>query len=197
MTRRASAAADAGAGSATPILVAENVTMRFGGLTAVDSVNFRVNRGEIMGLIGPNGAGKTTFFNCLTGLYLPTTGRVVLQRRGAAAEAAQGGPGRDGADVPEHPAVRQHDRAGERDGRPLLPDHRRTVHLDHPRTRSSGARRRRPGSGPRSCSTSSGSATPPTTWPATCPTATSGGWRSPAPWPPTPSCCCWTSRPPG
>jgi branched-chain amino acid transport system ATP-binding protein len=61
-----------------PILVAENVTMRFGGLTAVDSVNFRVDQGEIMGLIGPNGAGKTTFFNCLTGLYLPTTGRVVF-----------------------------------------------------------------------------------------------------------------------
>ena len=64
--------------SGTPILVAENVTMRFGGLTAVDSVNFQVNRGEIMGLIGPNGAGKTTFFNCLTGLYLPTSGRVTL-----------------------------------------------------------------------------------------------------------------------
>jgi branched-chain amino acid transport system ATP-binding protein len=65
-------------GTGEPVLVAENVTMRFGGLTAVDSVNFRVNQGEIMGLIGPNGAGKTTFFNCLTGLYLPTTGRVVF-----------------------------------------------------------------------------------------------------------------------
>jgi branched-chain amino acid transport system ATP-binding protein len=64
--------------SGTAILQAENVTMRFGGLTAVDSVNFRVNRGEIMGLIGPNGAGKTTFFNCLTGLYVPTAGRVVF-----------------------------------------------------------------------------------------------------------------------
>ena len=61
-----------------PILVAEKVTMRFGGLTAVDSVDFVVNRGEIMGLIGPNGAGKTTFFNCLTGLYLPTAGQVVF-----------------------------------------------------------------------------------------------------------------------
>jgi branched-chain amino acid transport system ATP-binding protein len=64
--------------SGTAVLHAENVTMRFGGLTAVDSVNFRVDQGEIMGLIGPNGAGKTTFFNCLTGLYLPTTGRVVF-----------------------------------------------------------------------------------------------------------------------
>ena len=60
------------------ILQVENVTMRFGGLTAVDSVNFTVRRGEIMGLIGPNGAGKTTFFNCLTGLYLPTSGQVVF-----------------------------------------------------------------------------------------------------------------------
>ena len=65
-------------GTGEPILLAENVTMRFGGLTAVDAVTFRVNQGEIMGLIGPNGAGKTTFFNCLTGLYLPTEGRVVF-----------------------------------------------------------------------------------------------------------------------
>jgi branched-chain amino acid transport system ATP-binding protein len=62
----------------SPILVAENVTMRFGGLVAVNSVDLHVNKGEIMGLIGPNGAGKTTFFNCLTGLYLPTGGRVVF-----------------------------------------------------------------------------------------------------------------------
>ncbi len=76
MTTVARPAGTGGQGSA--ILVAENVTMRFGGLVAVDSVNFRVNQGEIMGLIGPNGAGKTTFFNCLTGLYLPTSGRVTL-----------------------------------------------------------------------------------------------------------------------
>ena len=62
----------------SPILVAENVTMRFGGLVAVNSVDLHVNESEIMGLIGPNGAGKTTFFNCLTGLYLPTDGRVVF-----------------------------------------------------------------------------------------------------------------------
>jgi branched-chain amino acid transport system ATP-binding protein len=60
----------------TPVLEARNVTMRFGGLTAVRSVDFTVNAGEIVGLIGPNGAGKTTFFNCLTGLYVPTEGSV-------------------------------------------------------------------------------------------------------------------------
>ncbi len=65
-------------GQGQPLLAAEQVTMRFGGLTAVDSVDFRVFPGEIMGLIGPNGAGKTTFFNCLTGLYLPTSGQVVF-----------------------------------------------------------------------------------------------------------------------
>ncbi|MFI5682687.1 ABC transporter ATP-binding protein [Streptomyces sp. NPDC051636] len=62
--------------TSTPVLEARDVTMRFGGLTAVRSVDFTVNSGEIVGLIGPNGAGKTTFFNCLTGLYVPTEGTV-------------------------------------------------------------------------------------------------------------------------
>lgn len=58
------------------LLDAQRVTMRFGGLTAVDGVDLQVRSGEIVGLIGPNGAGKTTFFNCLTGLYQPTSGTV-------------------------------------------------------------------------------------------------------------------------
>ena len=63
----------------TPVLEARDVTMRFGGLTAVRSVDFTVRSGEIVGLIGPNGAGKTTFFNCLTGLYVPTEGTVTYK----------------------------------------------------------------------------------------------------------------------
>ncbi|MEU2514107.1 ABC transporter ATP-binding protein [Streptomyces syringium] len=62
-----------------PVLHATGVTMRFGGLTAVHSVDLAVHPREIVGLIGPNGAGKTTFFNCLTGLYTPTEGTVTYR----------------------------------------------------------------------------------------------------------------------
>jgi branched-chain amino acid transport system ATP-binding protein len=76
MTVTTEAASQRAAG--VPLLQADDVTMRFGGLTAVNKVSMTVNEGEILGLIGPNGAGKTTFFNCLTGLYKPTEGQVRL-----------------------------------------------------------------------------------------------------------------------
>ncbi|MCP4683416.1 MAG: ABC transporter ATP-binding protein [Desulfobacterales bacterium] len=60
------------------ILKAKNVTKRFGGLTALDQVDFEIEEGMIAGLIGPNGAGKTTLFNCLTGLYTPEGGDIVF-----------------------------------------------------------------------------------------------------------------------
>ncbi len=60
------------------ILNAENVTKRFGGLVAVDKVNFKIEPGMIASLIGPNGAGKTTFFNCVTGFYHPEEGQIIF-----------------------------------------------------------------------------------------------------------------------
>lgn len=60
------------------VLEVENLTMVFGGLRAVESVALNVRRKEVVALIGPNGAGKTTLFNCITGIYVPTTGRVAV-----------------------------------------------------------------------------------------------------------------------
>jgi branched-chain amino acid transport system ATP-binding protein len=61
-----------------PILAVEGLTMRFGGLIAVDGLGFTAARGEITAIIGPNGAGKTTVFNCLTGFYRPTGGTITV-----------------------------------------------------------------------------------------------------------------------
>jgi branched-chain amino acid transport system ATP-binding protein len=65
----------------TTILEASNVSKIFGGLVAVNDVSFTVPREGIVSLIGPNGAGKTTFFNCMTGIYKPSTGRVIFAGR--------------------------------------------------------------------------------------------------------------------
>jgi branched-chain amino acid transport system ATP-binding protein len=62
-----------------PVLSAHGVTKQFGGLTAVNNVDFEVHEREIVGLIGPNGAGKTTFFNCLTGMVVPTKGLITFR----------------------------------------------------------------------------------------------------------------------
>jgi len=65
-----------------PILKVKNLTMDFGGLRALDSLSLEVCEGEIVALIGPNGAGKTTFFNCITGIYPPTTGDMLIMPPG-------------------------------------------------------------------------------------------------------------------
>jgi branched-chain amino acid transport system ATP-binding protein len=84
-TETASAAATNGGGT---LLDASHISKVFGGLVAVNDVEFRVPHKSIVSLIGPNGAGKTTFFNCLTGLYRPTTGRVTFDGRDITAKRA-------------------------------------------------------------------------------------------------------------
>jgi branched-chain amino acid transport system ATP-binding protein len=69
---------DDGKSASAALLRTEDLTVRFGGLTALNGVNFAVDRGEIRAIIGPNGAGKSTFFNCLTGVIRPTQGRILF-----------------------------------------------------------------------------------------------------------------------
>ena len=61
------------------LLELKNTTIKFGGITALNEVNFHVNRGEICALIGPNGAGKTTVFNVVTGVYPITSGEILFK----------------------------------------------------------------------------------------------------------------------
>jgi branched-chain amino acid transport system ATP-binding protein len=75
----AGASATAPALDPAPILRVEHLSMRFGGLVAINDFSFTARRGDITALIGPNGAGKTTVFNCITGFYKPTEGRIALQ----------------------------------------------------------------------------------------------------------------------
>jgi branched-chain amino acid transport system ATP-binding protein len=75
------------------MLAVENLTMRFGGLRAVDALSFVARRGEVTAVIGPNGAGKTTVFNCITGFYRPTGGTLVLEHADGARFALQRMPG--------------------------------------------------------------------------------------------------------
>jgi ABC-type transport system involved in cytochrome bd biosynthesis fused ATPase/permease subunit len=116
--------------SPAPVLVVEHLSMIFGGLIAVSDLSFTAQRGDITALIGPNGAGKTTVFNCITGFYKPSEGRIALQFGDAAvwdelplrrlivparAHARLSGhaQGTRRPHLPEHPPVRGHDGARE------------------------------------------------------------------------------------
>jgi branched-chain amino acid transport system ATP-binding protein len=79
MTGPGSIAAPADSQGGTPILRVEGLTVRFGGLTGLNNVYITVQPGEIRAIIGPNGAGKSTFFNCVTGVIRPTTGRIIFE----------------------------------------------------------------------------------------------------------------------
>ena len=131
-----------------PLLVAENITVRFAGITALSEVGLTVGEREIVGLIGPNGAGKTTFFNCLSGALRPERRHGAL--RGPVDQRppdAQARATRHRSDLPAHRALLGHDRArAPRGGRARPRPQRRVVegHPRHRRTRRGreGARRR-------------------------------------------------------
>ena len=118
-----------------PVLRVDHLTMRFGGLLAVNDVSFVAGRGDVTALIGPNGAGKTTLFNCLTGFYKPTSGRIAFSHGRIEDENIEGSPARRASTtarlfcsnawpttrscesparphVSKHPAVPGHERAG-------------------------------------------------------------------------------------
>ena len=177
-----------------PILEANKVTMRFGGLVANKDIDFTIPRGAIVSLIGPNGAGKTTFFNQLTGMLEPTSGDITFNGESIVGlsphSIVERGVGRTFQNIRLFGAMTVLNNV-------MVGAHTRMKSgwwaslLKLPRVRAEeDAIRARPAS----CSTSSpcraGTRTMP---PRTCRTATSAAssWR--AHWPASPSCCSWTS----
>lgn len=177
------------------ILRADGVTMRFGGLTAVRGVDLTVGSGEIVGLIGPNGAGKTTFFNCLTGLYVPTEGTVSYRGTRLSRKphlVTQAGVARTfqnirlfaNMTVLENVLVGRHTRTKEGLWSALL--------------RGPGFKKRNAPArnAPWNSWSSPASHTNATTSPATSPTANNASSKSPAPSPANQDSCSWTNPPP-
>ena len=98
------------------MLTAQSITKTFGGNRAVDDVSFTIEKGTITGLIGPNGAGKTTLFNCLAGLFPPTSGLSVSRGSGSTGSRRTDLRQRTRPDVSDPQAISRDDGAGERYG---------------------------------------------------------------------------------
>ena len=180
------------------VLVATDVRKEFGGLIAVNDVNFTVPRGKVISLIGPNGAGKTTFFNMLTGVYKPTAGQIIFLGEDVTGKPPHAitarGIGRTFQNIRlfqnmtalENVLVGMHSR---HEGEPLQLDPPHAVACGarsarRARARARAARLHRPRGARRARSR------------ATCRTATSAGSRWRARSRPSRSCCCSTSRRP-
>ena len=170
------------AGAASPLLEVQGVSKRFGGLLAVNEVDLLIPPASIIGLIGPNGAGKTTFFNMVTGLIQPDAGRIALEGRSLVGLRPNA--------IVARGVARTFQSSGSSSSSPPsttcwwagTAGSPRRCRGDLPAARRRRARKRARGSGPTTSSPSSASATRPTTWPATCRTATSDASRSRARW---------------
>ena len=178
--------------------------MRFGGLVAVDDVSFTARPREITAIIGPNGAGKTTVFNCITGFYKPTVGRLTLRGDQRVPAGAHAGP----RDRPEGQVARTFQNIRLFPGMTVLENLMVAQH--NKLMRASGLsvfgllglqalsrRRERPRSTRRAPGWSASASWPmPTGRPASCPTARSAGSRSRARCAPSRGCSASTSRRP-
>jgi ABC-type branched-subunit amino acid transport system ATPase component len=160
------------------LLDAQGISVVFGGLTAVNNVDFQIPKASIVALIGPNGAGKTTFFNVLTGLYAPTTGTVMFDDQKITArpphEIAASGMARTFQNIRLFGAMTAAENV---------------MVAMHPHMKSGVI-------ATVLCSSSSVSAAWTKSSPRTFPTATSVVSKWPAPWRCDRSCCCWMSRQP-
>jgi len=184
-----------------PLIEIEHLTMRFGGLVAVDDVSFIGRPREITAIIGPNGAGKTTVFNCITGFYKPTVGRLLLRgdrdyllermlghevgQRARVARTFQNIRLFPAMTVLENLLVAQHNKLMLASGYSVFG----LLGLRRYRTAEDAAIALA-----RSWLERIGLWPMPTGRPASCPTARSGGSRSPAPCAPSPGCSASTSR---
>ena len=162
------------------VLHIDHLTMRFGGVVAVNDLSMDINKGEIVALIGPNGAGKTTAFNMVTGVYTPTEGKVVLDGHDITGkrpdEITKLGVARTFQNIRLFSSMTVFENV-------LTARHlRRTSNFLSATFRLHMAEEKRMRAE--------------TEAPPACPTASRGCWRSPGRCPPSRSCCCWTSPPP-
>ena len=181
---------------ATPVLEMQNVEKNFGGVHAIDNFSVTLEPGKIHGLIGPNGAGKTTIFNNITGIYAPDSGKIIFNGTDITGSAphrvAQLGIGRTFQNI------RLFSNLSVLSNVVIASNLDATYNLADAmfKTKKYKEREKHLEERPWTCWMWWALLIRPTSRPAPCPTATSASWRSPAPWRWTPSCCCWTSRPP-
>jgi ABC-type sugar transport system ATPase subunit len=155
-----------------------------------------IPKGSIVSIIGPNGAGKTTFFNCITGFYQIDDGDIVFDGTSLKGRSPDKITRLGIARTYQNIRLFAYMSAIENILAGMEPRLRSPWYgpvLGLRGTRAS--RKRRQWARRANCCASSACAARATAWPATCPMATSGGWRSLARWPATPSCCCSTNRP--